>query len=204
MKLHICTMCSRPEFLEMIFSTIPINDDIVWHIAKSSSTPAITGKFAADSRVRIYELPCEDTNTPCKMNFIFNKIIESGIDSYFCMQDDDSLFLEQMYNVYKQYTQKQFMVIGQQLDKLNQIRLVGTYPYECAIDTGNVLIHSSVLVKEQWGNKHWDETYHADFDFINRCFKHFGIKRTDIITEPISVYNALSTKIDSLDYIRTN
>ena len=95
------------------------------------------------------------------------------------------------------------MVIGDQVDKNGVLRLQGSLPYECAIDSSNVLCHSSVLVNEQWG-KHWDEHYHVDFDFWNRCFKHFGIKKTDIIASTVSIYNALNNKEDSLDYIRTN
>lgn len=199
---HICTMSSRPQFLQQIYDTIPKEQDIVWHICKSRYTNKLEGEYLSDSRVRVYEIECEDTNTPCKMNYIFHKIIESGVDSYFCIQDDDSHFLQEMYNVFQQYKQKQFLVIGRQIDKDGVTRLQPTLPYKCAIDTGSFLCHSSVLVKEQWPNRHWDSEFYADFDFIDRVYRQFGITRTDLVDRAISVYNVYSDKEDTLEYIR--
>lgn len=200
MRLNICTLSSRPQFLRQIYNSIPHETDIIWHIAKSSRTPPL--EDLQDERVKVYELDCEDTDTPFKMNSIFEKIVEQGTDSYFCILDDDTIFHEGMYKLYNLYKNKAFMIIGRQVDKDMITRLYGTLPYECAIDSGNVLCHSSVLTVEKWGEKHWDEVYHADFDFWNRCFKHFGITRTDIVEDAISIYNLYSEKPDSLQYIR--
>lgn len=202
--LHICTISSRPQFLQQIYDTIPKETDIVWHICKSRYTESLSGSYLSDNRVRVYEIECEDSNTPAKMNYIFHKIIETGVDSYFCLQDDDSYFLTDMYSTFREYRDKQFLVIGRQVDKNGVTRLYPTLPYKCAIDTGSFLCHSSVLVKEQWPNRHWDSEFYADFEFIDRIYKHFGIKRTDLIQTAISVYNAYSDKEDTLDYIREN
>lgn len=201
MNLHICTISSRNDFLEIIYNSIPKNKDIIWHIAKSIATPVIDFNFIKDKRVKIHELTCDDTDTSFKMNYIFNIIAKSELNSYFCILDDDTIFHFNMYRVYLLYKNSKFLIIGGQMDKNHKVRLQGSLPYECAIDSGNVLCHSSILETERWG-QHWDEKYHVDFEFWNSCFKHFTIKNTDVIHTTISIYNALNDKEDSLDYIR--
>ncbi len=204
MNLHICTISQRNDFLETIHRTsIPYGPDIKWHIARSVYNP-VTYNFNGDSRVHIHELTCDDSDTPFKMNYIFDNIINTDSNSYFCILDDDTLFHSGMYEVYKQYRNidKKFMVIGRQEDKNGITRLYGTLPVECAIDSGNVLCHSHVLVPERWSSQHWDDKLHADYEFWFRCYKHFRLQLTDITDKTISIYNKFSDKEDTLDYIR--
>ncbi len=203
MHLNICTISSRTEYLDRIYESIPKEQDIVWHICRSLRTDVLTNDFLQDPRVKVYYIDCEDTNTPCKMNFIFHKIIEQGLDSYFCIQDDDSIFRQEMYDIYTTYREKHFMIIGNQEDKNGIIRLRGTLPYPCAVDTGMFLAHSCVLTKELWPSRHWDNEFHADYDFLTRVHDYFTIKSTDIIQDTISVYNAFSDRPDTLDYLRS-
>jgi hypothetical protein len=197
---------SRPEYLLSIYYSIPENADVVWHIAKSRYTPDLADGMKSilrsDKRVRLYEIECEDTNTPCKMNYIFHKIMECGVDSYFCIQDDDSVFLPEMYEVYQEYKDKQMLVVGKQVDKEGRTRLQPSMPCPGAIDTGNFLCHSGVLVHEPWPNKHWSSEYYVDYEFINAIYKRYGVRNTDLVDRAISIYNKMSTKPDTLDYIR--
>jgi len=203
MNLHICTISCRNDFLEQIYKSIPKAQDIIWHIARAIGNPVqLPDTMKEDTRIQVHTLTCEDIDTPFKMNYIFDQIKHTDLDSYFCILDDDTVFHPGMYNNYLQYIDKQFMVIGQQMDKNYVRRLQGTLPYECAIDAGNVLCHSSVLEKEIWPGKHWDEQVHIDFEFWNNCFSHFGIKQTEIVTDVVSIYNYFSDKPDTLDYVR--
>jgi len=202
MNLHICTISCRNDFLDLIYHSIPKNDDIIWHIARSVNNPILNNIIKKDSRVIIHNLTCEDNDTSFKMSYIFDQIIHADSDSYFCILDDDSIFHEGMYLLYTKYKNEKFIVIGSQEDKKGNMRLQGTLPYECAIDSGNVLCHSSVLKKVKWPSKHWDDKIHVDFEFWNNCFKYFGLKNTDITNKVISVYNAFSDKKDTLNYLR--
>ena len=205
MNLHICTISSRDEHLEKIYNSIPHTEDVTWHICRGGDKPvSASNRIMADHRVRVYHLDCEDSDTYTKMQHIFDRIIATDSDSYFCLLDDDTHFHIRMYNLYMEYKEKEgkWMVIGAQQDKNGLTRLQATLPYECAIDSGHVLCHSHCLVLEKWPTKHWDESYHIDFDFWNRCYKHFGIKKTDLIQKHISIYNAFSNKPDTLDYVR--
>lgn len=204
MNLHICTISSRNEFLEQIHDSIPWSENVIWHIARAVSNPINSEILSNNPRVRVHHLTCDDTDTPFKMNYIFKHIIDTDSDSYFCILDDDTLFHDGMYSTYWDYFRRngKFMIIGQQVDKDGIMRLPATLPCECAIDSGNVLCHSHVLVPEQWPDKHWNDKFHADYDFWYRCYKHFRLANTDLVQEVISVYNALSNQPDTLNYVR--
>lgn len=200
MKLHILTIASRFHLLNEVWNSIKIHEDIVWHIGKSKNR-ILDVEMPIDNRIKIYNIPVEDTDTGGKMNYLFN--IAKEFNGYFCILDDDTLFSDEMYFVFKKYvSSKVGMIIGKQIDKNGVTRLQPTLPVECAIDTGNVLCKNNVLNYVRWGDKHWDSNYHVDFDFWDRVYKFYGIKRVDIIMNPISIYNALSNIKDSLDYIR--
>lgn len=201
MILHICTISHRNEFLQDIYDSIPWYPDVVWHIARAHNNP-VPDWLLSKEQIRVHDLTCEDIDTSFKMNYIFNNIVTTDPDSYFCLLDDDTNFCILMYELFKECRGRQFMIIGKQMDKDWKVRLQPTLPYECAIDSGNVLCHSSVLQDVKWPTEHWDDEFHADFDFWNRCFQYFGIKRTDLVDRPISIYNFYSDKPDSLDYVR--
>lgn len=209
MNLHICTISCRNDFLNEIYDSIfQLNiKNVIWHISREIGNPVIIKNEALNNvNVKIYNnLYCEKTDTSVKMDYIFQQIINTDSNSYFCILDDDTLFHQGMYNLFLKYNtfqDKKFMVIGKQIDKNNLVRLHGTLPYECAIDSGNVLCHSHVLQVEKWEPFHWDDNKHVDFEFWNRCFKHFGITATDIVTDIVSIYNKFSDKKDSLNYLR--
>jgi len=205
MNLHILTISSRDEFLEQIYNSIPSNADIKWHICRGGDKfTDISHKLRADYRVKVYHIDCPDTDTAAKMQYLFNTIVETDNNSYFCILDDDTQFHPGMYKLFQHYKTLpgELMIIGKQRDKHGVVRLPATLPYECAIDSGNVLCHSSVLNGIKWATEHWSETMHVDFEFWNRCYQHFGLKRTDIIDRTISIYNKFSSKPDTLDYVR--
>lgn len=198
--LHICTALYRQDNLLKIMKSIPVDSDVIWHICQSKRIErAQLFPGDHDPVIRHYNVDCDDSNSVCKLNCIFSQIIASGISdgSMFCILDDDTLFLKEMYEVYKLYKGQEIMVIGNQLDKDGNIRLQATLPYKCAIDIGNVLFHSSVL---EYETLRWTIDNPPDFDFIDRCFNRFGIMKTVLVQDNISVYNALNDKEDTLNY----
>ena len=204
--LHICTISSRDTYLEEIYKTIPKNKDITWHIAIGTDTSySLPILLKEDNRVKFYIADCLNTDTASKMNLLFKEIQKIKKHSYFCILDDDTIFAKRMYSLYREYfvSNKQYMIIGKQVDKKGITRLLATLPYECAIDSGNVLCHTSVLPFVKWANTGiWSNLSHEDFNFWNNCFQYFGIKRTDITQTAISIYNFFNPKKDTLDYIR--
>ena len=70
----------------------------MWHIAKTSRRPRLGNVFLeTDSRIRLYEIDCVDTDIVAKRNAIFDRIR----DGYFFLLDDDTICVEAMYEVYK-------------------------------------------------------------------------------------------------------
>ncbi|MFC0182295.1 hypothetical protein ACFFJX_06860 [Pseudarcicella hirudinis] len=186
--LHIATPLFRYEYLEQIYESIPKNEDIIWHISKIKERPALTFDFLADPRVRVYECDCLDTDTVTKRNVIFDQIK----DGYFCLLDDDTVFEQEMYNVYKSFSEKQFkgMVIGAQKFSSGKIRLKPTYPhngtFKLTIDTGMILSNFTVLNKVRW---EFSETIPNDAHFWYRCYQFYGKELTILIPDTISLYN---------------
>lgn len=200
MPLHILTISSRFHLLSKIWETIKDFPDITWHIAKSVFREDIP-PFTNDSRVVIYNISTEDSDTSFKMNYLLREIKDLG--GYFCILDDDSEFVKEAYEVYKRYEGSKIgMIIGNQIDKWGRIRLQSSYPRQCCIDTGNVICHTSVLEKVEWPEYGWTNKIYVDFEFWDACFKYFGLKYTDLVSDVISVYNSLSDVKDSLDYVR--
>jgi len=85
--LHIITPLYRFELIEKVYSSIPINDDVIWHISYSSKRELPNLPFLTKNKqIRIYPVDCEDNDTPSKRNEILNQIK----DGYFCFLDDDT------------------------------------------------------------------------------------------------------------------
>lgn len=188
--LHIITPLYRYKNLSKIYSSIPPNEDIVWHIAKTSKRNKLTDSFlASDSRIKIYEIDCADNDLITKRNTVFDEI-KSG---HFHLLDDDTLFYKSMYDVYKDYEDFIGMIIGQQIYKSNRTRLNASYPIRGYIDAGNVLCHSSILNQVRWEERKGYEAFNCkDFIFWKSCFNIFGKSNTILIPDVISVYNQLS------------
>ena len=186
--LHIVTPLYRYETLHMVYASIPKNEDITWHIARTSRRDP--GEFLdfikSDKRIRYYELDCPDTDTTTKRNTCFAEIK----DGYFCFIDDDTEFHPGMYEIYRKCLESNFvgMMIGGQLWIDGRTRLKGGPPIIGKIDAGNVLAHNSCLSECKWpvkidGSCCWDYYFWKDV--------HDFYKNYETIDLVISVYNSL-------------
>jgi hypothetical protein len=190
--LHIITPLYRFENLESIYNSILMNDDITWHISKSDKREDINFDFIReDKRVTLYNIDCEDNEIYKKRNVVFNKI-KNG---YFCFLDDDTIFHENMYVKYKECEEQNFlgMLIGEQLDYYNKLRLIASKPVYNRIDTGNVLSHHSCLSDCTWPSTHIEGVNNKDFLFWESVYNFYG-KKCAIWNQPISYYNKLNPK----------
>ena len=190
--LHIVTPLYRFENLELVYNSILMNDDITWHISKSNLREELTYDFIkSDKRIKVYNCNCDDTNTTIKRNTALEKI-KNG---YFCFLDDDTIFHENIYIKYKECEEQNFigMMVGEQLDYDNKIRLIASKPIFRHIDTGNVLSHYSCLSECRWPESHMPKVNQKDFLFWNSVYEFYG-KKCAIWNQPISYYNKLNPK----------
>jgi hypothetical protein len=183
--LHIITPLYRYHLLEKVYQSIPKDDDITWHISKSSQREKLDHDFIhTDSRIELYELDCPDTDTVTKRNVIFDKIK----DGFFYCLDDDTILLEETYKVYKEYYDVGFegMIVG--ISNVVKHTKLSENPKESWIDTGMVLCYFKVLEKEKW---EWTEIAGRDCYFWSKCYQYFGKENTVFLDRVISHYNAL-------------
>ena len=69
--LHIITPLYRFDLLENVYNSILGNNDITWHISKSSKREELDYNFLKkDKRIKIYNVDCEDSDTTKKQIFI--------------------------------------------------------------------------------------------------------------------------------------
>jgi hypothetical protein len=189
--LHIVTPLYHYDLLEKVYKTIPKHDDITWHISVSNRREKVTYDFIyTDPRIKLYELDCADSDTVTKRNAVF-EVIQDG---YFYLLDDDTVFLPELYELYKKTNASGFigMIIGSQIHYrykgyIKHAIYPRLHPYIADIDSGMVLSHSSVLREVKW---EWS-IEQRDFDFWYRCYLYFGDGRTTITNTVFSVYNAL-------------
>ena len=187
--LHIITPLYRPENLELIYNSIYADNDITWHISKSSKTEKIKNNFInTDKRIKVYEVDCLDSDTTSKRNIV----LENIKDGYFCFLDDDTIFHENMYMKYRECVDHAFvgMLIGEQLDYREKLRLIASKPVFGHIDTGNVLSHTKCLSICRWPLKHIPKVNQKDFLFWDSVYDFYG-KKCGIWNQPISYYNKL-------------
>ena len=137
-----------------------------------------------DSRIKLYEIDCLDTDVVTKRNVVFKNIK----DGFFYLLDDDTIFLEETYQVYKKYSDVGFegMIVGQ--NNLIKKASLSTNPEETFIDTGMVICHSKVLRKQVW---EWSETVSRDWYFWSKCYVFFGRENTLFVDRVISHFNYL-------------
>lgn len=188
--LHIITPLYRFDLLEKVYNSIFMDEDIIWHISKSNRREDLTYNFLkTDKRIKVYNVDCEDNNTTKKRNEVLGRIN----DGYFCFLDDDTIFHENMYMKYRECTENNFvgMLVGEQLDYENKLRLIATKPVYCQIDTGNVLCHTSCLKSIRWPEQVTPKYQARDFLFWNAVFEFYG-KKCGIWNQPISYYNKLN------------
>ena len=187
--LHICTPLYRYKNVPIVFDSLKNYDDVTWHLsfAKHRKSPDISDLDSVN-KIKLYSVDCEDKNTCQKRNAIFENIM----DGYFCLLDDDTLFLESMYDTYKKYSAINYegMIIGRQYNKNQTIRLNASKPVYGRIDTGNVLCHHACLSACRWPERHYKGT-NKDFLFWDSVYKFYN-NVCDIIETPISVYNKIA------------
>lgn len=185
--LHIITPLYRFDNLEKIYNSILMNDDITWHISKSIYREELNF-IKNDNRIKIYNINCEDFEIGKKRGYAL-KNIKNG---YFCFLDDDTIFHENMYVKYKECEEENFigMLVGQQIDYDNEIRLISSKPVLNHIDVGNVISHTSCL-----SNCVWPEIPYTanDYVFWNSVYEFYG-KKCAIWNQPISFYNKINPK----------
>ena len=181
--LHIITRAYRFDMLQNIYSSLPKVEDIRWHICKSKHREEIEYDFLKEPFISVYSIDCLDSDRTAKTNHCFDQIN----DGYFCLVDDDTIFHEHMYRVYKLCAKRNFigMIIGEQLNADGTLRLKAQRPVQGGIDTGQCLAHSSVLKEVKWpGTK----TLLRDFIFWHNAYNHFN-KNCICADRPISWYN---------------
>ena len=188
--LHIITPLYRYENIELIYNSILRNDDIVWHISHSNKRDLPDLSFLKDKNIKIYSIDCEDNEIFKKRNEIL-KEINNG---YFCFLDDDTVFHENMYMKYLECSEHNFrgMLVGEQLNFKNKLRLIASKPVFGRIDTGNVLSHHSCLSECKWPKEHIPGVNHKDFLFWDSVYNYYG-KKCAIWNQPISYYNKLTS-----------
>jgi hypothetical protein len=133
--------------LTNIYQSIPDQIDVCWHICLSQNNKNQIKNFDFDdNRVSIYIIDCDDSDIVKKRNHLFDKIK----DGYFCLLDDDTIFLPELYNVYSEYKHLPFtgVILGSQSIGAYCIRdsIVPSKDYIInAMDTGMFFAHYSVL-----------------------------------------------------------
>ena len=183
--LHIVTPLFRYELLERVYQSIPPHDDIVWHLAKTSRRPPLDHAFVArDARIRIHDIDCDDTDIVTKRNAMFAAIT----DGYFYLLDDDTICLDEMYQVYREQCDAGFegMIVGG--SNLNRARQPSTDPVLNRLDTGAAICFHAVLRHVSWA---WSAEYARDRLFWSRCFAFYGPERTVVVDRTIAAYNHL-------------
>lgn len=190
--LNIITPLYRFENLETIYDSIPAYEDITWHLSISNRRSLPSNQFISnDTRIKIHYLDCEDNDLVEKRNSVFNRI-KSG---YFYLLDDDTIFLYEVYSIYKKYSSINFngLILGNQYKPFYNASPLRPYdnPLFNNIDTGMAIAHSSVLKVVSW---EWCESkYSRDCYFWAKCYEYFGEKLTINTNQYISVYNKLNS-----------
>ena len=183
--LHIITPLFRYDLLDKVYQSIPKHTDIIWHIAKTTHREKLVHEFIyTDERIKLYEINCLDSDIVAKRNTIFSQIR----DGFFYLLDDDTIFLNELYLIYKKYSEAGFtgMILGN--NNFNKKKFLSVDPFFTYVDTGRVLCHASVLkvVKGEWST-----LYPRDCLFWSKCYEFFGENSFIYLNETISTYNYL-------------
>ncbi len=183
--LHLVTPLYRYDLLERVHRSVPPHDDVVWHLAKTSRRPPLDDAFLArDPRIRVHEIDCDDADIVTKRNTVFAAITEG----YFYLLDDDTICVDELYRVYREYERAGFegMIVGG--SNLNAARRPSTDAALNRLDTGAVICFHAVLRHVQWA---WSNDYARDRLFWSRVFTFYGPERTVVVDRTIAAYNHL-------------
>jgi hypothetical protein len=195
--LHIITLAYRFELLPKVYASLPKHDDICWHlsIAKNRGIPN-ESFIIKDKRIIIHQIDCKDDDFVTKRNKVFEKIK----DGYFYMLDDDTIFINEVYNQYKQHYLKKenVLIIGNEIiryyktEGILKANPLSEDPSKVNIGTGMALSSSEVLRFVKWEWVPQGETYSRDFLFWSNCFRFFGEGKTINCNKIISYHNYFS------------
>lgn len=174
----------------MIYESIPKKEDIIWHISyleNRESELIITGTTEYPI-IKKYPLNCDESDTISKRNAILSSI-KNG---YFCFLDDDTIFLDEMYNLYKYLLYNKYvgMAVGHQVIQTGTIRLNASIPMHVRIDTGNAIAHHICLLKCRWKFDDKNIKLPKDYVFWNSVYEFFH-KQCLLINKVVSIYNKL-------------
>ena len=195
--LHIITLAYRFELLSKVYASIPMHDDICWHLSIAKKRGIPNDDFIEkDKRIKIHLIDCEDDDFVSKRNSVFEKIK----DGYFYMLDDDTIFINEAYNQYKQqYLKKEnVLIIGNEIiryynkERILKANPLSEDPSKVNIGTGMALCSSEVLKFVKWEWVPHGKTYSRDFLFWSNCFKHVGEENTIYCNKVISYHNYYS------------
>jgi hypothetical protein len=188
--LHIITPIFRTQNIQRIYDTIPKKANIVWHISfvKSRENEINIENQTEYPIIIKYPIECDDTDTISKRNAPFSNI-KNG---YFCMLDDDTVFLNEMYILYYEMIRDNFigMAVGHQLTKNGKTRLGATAPASARIDTGNAIAHHSCLKNCKWAANPQNERLPKDYVFWDSVYNFFN-RKCRLVNKNISIYNKL-------------
>jgi hypothetical protein len=188
--LHIVTPVYRPNLLQRIYETIPKKEDVIWHISYLEGRENeinITGTTEYPI-IKKYPLNCAEIDTISKRNASLSSIK----DGYFCFIDDDTIFIDGMYELYQDLSLKGFigLAVGEQMRKNGGKRLIASVPIYTMIDTGNAIAHHGCLQKCKWGFDEKNKTLPKDYVFWNSVY-HFYNRECLLVNKPVSIYNKL-------------
>lgn len=187
MKLILVTVAYNLEWLEEIYKSIPKEEDIEWHII--CQTDEIL-KWWRNSRAIVKHYFPDKYNNNEKLNLLFKYLATTKPDSYFFILDNDNLMIENTYKIYKKYSSEGFkgMIIGNQEWYDGTLRLKAQLPEICKIDSASVICHMECMKEVKWKV---DEFITPDFYLWRDAHNYYGVERTKIIDETISVYNTI-------------
>ncbi len=192
--LHIITPVYHYKLIQKVYQTIPLHEDIRWHIAYSQLRGIPTNLFISnDPRIILYPVNCDDTDIVSKRNAVFSAIKEG----YFYLLDDDTKFMEEVYTIYTNYQQAGFrgMIIGNMLIRKYEKTNVYVAPFptddpaQTVLDTGMAIASVDVLESVKWANIPVGATYFRDNLFWSSCFCYFGKEGVIQSNRIISFYN---------------
>ena len=146
-----------------------------------------------DQRITVYSIDCRDTDIISKRNAVFEKIK----DGFFYLLDDDTILINNVYTLYKEFYSKGFrgMIIGDQIKwdfektKFMKAPFPSEDPSKTKLDTGMVIASSDVLEYVQWSDVEPNANYGRDFLFWSKCFSYFGPENVVMCNKVINFFN---------------
>ena len=193
--LHIVTLAYRFELLSKVYASIPKHDDIRWHLSIAKERGLPTYDFLKnDNRIIVHLIDCKDNDFVSKRNAAFENIH----DGYFYLLDDDTIFLNEAYEVYRHYKKMEFrgMIIGDRIFRLRNYKgeierapFPTENPATTFIDTGMAIASSDVLRSVKWEWVPENEICSRDQLFWTNCFKYFGKEKVVFCNRVIAYYN---------------